>query len=98
MSNKKKQKPSMDPASREGQLISLAVDMAEKQLRDGTASPSTLNHFLKLGSTREQKEQVILENKAKLVSAQAEEIEHKKQSESLAQQVIESMKSYTPTQ
>ena len=56
-------KPAADPVSRERQLTSLAVDLAEKQLRDGSASPSVINHFLKIASTREAIEREILEQK-----------------------------------
>lgn len=31
-------RPALTPEARENQLISLAVDLAEKQLREGTAS------------------------------------------------------------
>lgn len=94
----KRSKPAMDPVAREKQLIELAVNLAEKQLRDGSAPPSVINHFLKLGSTREEKEQEILLGQSKLVTAKAEAIEREKKSEQLAQQVIDSMRSYSPTQ
>ena len=49
------------PEARENQLISLAVDLAEQQLRDGTASSQVISHFLKLASTKEKLEREILE-------------------------------------
>lgn len=98
MTENRRTKPAMDPEAREKQLINLANEMAEEQLRDRTAPPSVVAHFLKLGSTREVKEQEILNNKAKLVSAQADSIERQKKSEELAQQVIDSMRSYSPSQ
>lgn len=93
----KRTKPAMDPIAREKQLMELAVNLAEEQLRDGTASSATINHFLKLASSREQKEQEILVNQARLVQAKADSIERDRQSADLAQQVIESMKSYSPS-
>ena len=33
-----KMRPALTPEARENQLISLAVDLAEKQLQEGTAS------------------------------------------------------------
>ena len=42
--------------AREMQLTSLAVDLAEKQLLEGTASSQLITHYLKVGSSREQLE------------------------------------------
>ena len=50
-SEKPKSLPALDPESRENQLISLAVNLAEEKLRDGTASNQLIVHYLKLGST-----------------------------------------------
>ena len=47
-SNKRQMRPALTPEARENQLISLAVDLAEQQLRDGTASSQVITHFLKL--------------------------------------------------
>ena len=47
-------RPALTPEARENQLISLATDLAEKQLREGTASSQIIAHYLKLGSTREK--------------------------------------------
>lgn len=98
MTDKRNSQPGMTPEAREKQLINLANELAEKQLRDGTAPPSVVSHFLKLGSTREVMEKEILINKAKLTGAQADSIERQKRSEDLAQQVIDSMRSYSPSQ
>ncbi len=61
--NPGKSRPAITPEARENQLISLATDLAEQQLRDGTASSQVITHYLKLGSTREKLEQDILSNK-----------------------------------
>ena len=49
----------LTPEARENQLISLAVNLAEKQLREGTASSQVITHYLKLGSTKERMEKEI---------------------------------------
>ena len=49
----KKIRPALTPEARELQMISLAVDLAEKQLLEGTASSQVITHYLKLGSSRE---------------------------------------------
>ena len=46
----RKSRKAMDPDAREQQMIALAVDLAEKQLREGTASSQVITHFLKLGT------------------------------------------------
>lgn len=86
--------PATNPENREQQLISLAVNLAEKQLRDGTASPSIINHYLKMASTREVIEREILERQAKLLSAKADSIVKTAEQEQLAKAAIEAMKTY----
>lgn len=57
-------RPVTTPEARENQLIALSYDVAERRLRDGTASAQEVTHFLKLGSSREKLEQqrLVLEN------------------------------------
>ena len=59
-------RPALTPEARENQLVSLAVDLAEKQLREGTASSQVITHYLKLGSTKERIEKEILEKQKEL--------------------------------
>lgn len=87
-------KPGMSPEAREHQLINLAVNLAEKQLMDGTASPSVISHFLKLASTREAIERDILEKQSKLIEAKAQQIAKGQEAEDLAKDAIEAMKNY----
>lgn len=92
--NKPKTKPSIDPVSREKQLINLAVNLAEQQLRDGTAPASVINHYLKLASSREAIEREILEKQAELISAKANAIASDKKSEELFNQAIDALSTY----
>lgn len=87
-------RPSTDPKVREQQLVNLAVNLAEQQLLDGTASPSVINHFLKLASTRETIEREILEKQAKLIEAKALSISKDREAEEIAKKAIEAMKNY----
>ena len=59
----------MTPEARENQLIYLATNLAEQQLKDGTASSQVITHYLKLGSTKERIEKEILEKQKELISA-----------------------------
>ena len=52
----RRMKPALSPEARENQLISLAVDLAEKQLIEGTASAQVITHYLKLATVKEQLE------------------------------------------
>lgn len=94
---KRQAKPAADPESREKQLINLAVNLAEKQLEEGTASPSVINHFLKLASRRETLEREILEKQSKLIEAKASTLNKDREAEELAKAAIEAMKSYNKT-
>ncbi len=89
-------RPATSPEAREQQLVNLAVTLAEKQLRDGTASPSVINHFLKLASKRERLEREILERQSKLIEAKAKNIDKERESEEAAKAAIEAMKNYSP--
>lgn len=87
-------RPATTPEGREQQLINLAVNLAEKQLLDGTASPSVINHYLKMATKRETLEREILEKQSKLIEAKAETIVKTKENENLAKAAIDAMKNY----
>lgn len=87
-------RPALTPEARENQLISLAVDLAEQQLRDGTASSQVISHFLKLGSTKAALEKEKLEKENNLLKAKTESIESAKRVEELYADAINAMKKY----
>jgi hypothetical protein len=87
-------RPATTPEAREQQLVNLAVNLAEKQLREGTAAPSVINHFLKIASTRETIEREMLEKQARFLDAKAKSIGESKDAEKLAKAAIEAMKNY----
>lgn len=84
------------PEGRENQLISLAIDLAEKQLREGTASSQVITHYLKLGANREREkiEREILMRQKDLISAKTEHLQSTKKIEELYQNAIEAMRVY----
>lgn len=92
---KKKQAPAKTLEGREKQLISLAYDCAEKAMRDGTASSQLISHFLKMGSTRERREQERLEGENKLLRAKTEALENSKNVEELYKKAIDAMRLYS---
>lgn len=87
-------RPALSPENRESQLISYAIDLAEKQLREGTASSQVITHYLKLGSTKEKIEQEILLKQKDLISAKTEAIKSAKRIEELYTEAIKAMRSY----
>ena len=80
--------------ARENQLISYAVDLAEQQLLDGTASSQVITHFLKLGTTRAEleKERLIYENQ--MIQAKTENLKSIKRSEELMEKALKAFRSY----
>lgn len=93
-SKRKSQRPATTPEGRENQLISRAVDLAEKQLIEGTASSQVLTHFLKLASTREKLEQERLQRENLLLSAKVDQIASAKRVEELYETALKAMKTY----
>jgi len=88
-------RPALSPEARENQMISLAVDLAEQQLRDGTASSQVITHYLKLGSTKERIEKEILEKQKELISAKTDAIQSAKRVEELYANAISAMRKYS---
>lgn len=87
-------RPALTPEAREGQLISLATDLAEQQLRDGTASSQVITHYLKLGSTREKLEHELKLKELELMQAKTEQIKSTQRSEELMKQAINAFRDY----
>jgi hypothetical protein len=76
-------------------LIALAVDLAEEQIRNGTASSQVITHFLKLGSTKDKIEKEILEQQKELIKAKTESIQSAKRVEELYKEALNAMRLYT---
>ena len=91
----RKMRPALTPEAREQQLISLAVDLAEKQLLDGTASSQVITHYLKLGSSKERIEKEILEKQKDLITAKTKAIQSTEKIEDLYINAIAAMKRYS---
>ena len=89
-----KMRPALTPEARENQMISLAVDLAEQQLRDGTASAQVITHYLKLGATTARLEKEKLERENKLLEAKTKALESAERTEALYADAINAMKLY----
>lgn len=91
----KKFAPAITPEARENQLISLAMNLAEKHLLDGTASAQEITHFLKLGTQKEKLEKEILGKQSLLLDAKTDSIKSAQKNEELYKNAIEAMKKYS---
>ena len=87
-------KPATTPEERENICIALAMDCAEEQLRNGTASSQVISHFLKLASSREKLEQEIKEKEKELLIAKTENLQSNTRLEELYTEAINSMRLY----
>lgn len=91
----RKRRPALTPEARERQMIALAVDLAEKQLMEGTASSQVITHFLKLGSTKEQLEKQLMEKKKDLIDAKTQSLQSAKRFEELCENALRAMRKYS---
>lgn len=80
--------------NREQQMIKLAVNLAEQQLIDGSASSQLITHYLKLATTREKIEQETMLANQKLIKAKVENLESASRIEELYSEAISAMKRY----
>ena len=94
-SNNRRQKPARSPEARENQMIALAVDLAEKQLIEGTASAQVITHYLKLGTLKEQLEREKLEKENELLQAKTQAIQSAQRVEELYANALKAMRSYS---
>lgn len=90
----RKQRHALTEEARENQMIALAVDLAEQQLRDGTASSQVITHYLKLGTTKERIEKEKAQEEVKLLRAKTEALQSAKRVEELYSEALSAMKSY----
>lgn len=88
-------RPAMSPEARENQMIAYAVDLAEKQLREGTASSQVITHYLKLGSSKERLEREKLERENELLRAKAENLQSAQRSEEVYREALKAMRTYS---
>lgn len=86
--------PALTEAGREAQMISLAFDLAEKRLREGTASSQVITHYLKMGSEKEKLERERLRNENKLTLAKVEALKSAERIEELYNEAIKAMRRY----
>jgi hypothetical protein len=90
-------KPARTLEERENEVVSDAIDLAHKQIREGTVSSQVLTHYIKLGSTREELEQERLRHENELTKVKIEAVESQARIEELYKSALDAMRSYSPS-
>lgn len=93
-SKKRESSPVKTPEARENQLINLAIDLVERQLREGTATSQVITHFLKLATTKEKLENEKLRSDLRVADAKIKQIEAQSTLTELYEGALAAMKSY----
>lgn len=88
-------RPLLTPEARESRCVSLAYDLVEQRLLDGTASSQETTHFLKLATQKERLENELREEQKKLMLAKTEAIQSAKRVEELYADAIKAMRRYS---
>lgn len=83
------------PEARESQLISLAFDLAERKIREGTASSQVMTHFLKLGTIHAELEKEKLVHENELLRAKTEAIKSQQRMDEMYANALAAMRSYS---
>lgn len=91
----RRRSPARTLEAREQQLTTVAYDLAEQQLTDGTASSQVITHFLKMGSTRELVEQERMRGEIEVARVKKEQLEGQTRIETLYVEALEAMRSYS---
>ena len=88
-------RPAITPEIREQQLISLAVDLVEKRLREGTASSQETTHFLKQATSKYRLENEKLKKELELTIAKTEAMKSQIRSEELFAEAVRAFRGYS---
>lgn len=91
---KSRSRPAIDPDAREDQLIALAMNVAEEQLRNGTATSQIITHFLDLGTAKKKLELENLKVENELKKAKIEAIKSGERTEELYREALSAMTTY----
>ena len=75
-------------------MIALAVEQAEKMLREGTAPTQVVLHYLKLGASREKMEQELIAKQLELANAKIESLQAAKDRNDMYKAAMEAFMSY----
>ena len=86
--------PATTVEGRQNQLVSHAIDLAEKQLLDGTATSQVICHFLKLATVQSQYELEKIKRENVLIEAKTDVIQASKTNSEVYEKAVAAMMSY----
>ena len=90
-----RRRPADNPGDREKQMANYADELAEKQLRDGSASAMVISHYLKAATERERLEREKINLESLRLKAQIAQIESQATSGELMERVLDALRSYS---
>lgn len=88
-------RPATTPEAREARCISLAYDLVEQRLIDGTASSQETTHFLKLATEEAKLKREAIREDTRLRRAKTEALDSAKRVEALYENAIKAMRNYS---
>lgn len=83
------------PEARENQLMDLAVNLAEKQLMEGTAPAMLVTHYVKMASQRARLEQEKLQKEIEFIRAKTDAYEADKRSDEKYERALRAFSLYS---
>lgn len=86
--------PAIRPEDRDQQMIALAIDCAEAQLRNHTASPMVVCHYLKMASPQYKMEMDRGQKELELMDAKIEAYKNTQTSIELYEKAIAAINAY----
>lgn len=87
-------RPTLSDEARENRMISMAMDLAEQKLQDGTASSQLITELIKWGSSKTKLANEKLKEENRLLRAKTESIESAKEVEKLYKEALDAMRRY----
>lgn len=87
--------PLFTEEARRNNLINLAYDLAERRLREGTATAQEITYLLRLSGPKADLQYEIMRSQQKLLDAKTKSIESMEAQNDMYQQAIEAMRIYS---
>lgn len=84
----------VSPEAYNNEMVSLAMDLSRQRLKDGTASPSEITHWLRMGTKKYELELEMLKSQHKLTEAKTEAIENGEDIKQLYEDAISAIRRY----
>ncbi len=94
----KERPPARTDEGQEARMYAYSMELAERQIRDGTVSANVLVHYLKQGSIEGQLQKEILKKKRDLLEAQKKSLESAQRVEEMYLKAMSAFKSYSGDQ